>query len=54
MFINEGKSNFGMFSRAGAMSTEKYHILMKKDEILNGKKKISTKNYFESEVVVSN
>ena len=39
MFLNEAKGSFGMFSRAGRNSTEKYHILSKKDEILSGKQK---------------
>lgn len=36
MLINENRGSYGMFSRAGRNSTEKFHILMKKDEILNG------------------
>ena len=39
MFINEAKGSHGMFSRAGRNSTEKFHILMKKDEILSNKRK---------------
>jgi len=36
MIINENRGSYGMFSRAGKSSNEKFHILMKKDEILNG------------------
>jgi len=36
MLVNENNGSYGMFSRAGRNSTEKFHILMKKDEILNG------------------
>lgn len=36
MLVNENRGSYGMFSRAGRSSTEKFHILMKKDEILNG------------------
>lgn len=36
MILNENRGSYGMFSRAGRSSTEKFHILMKKDEILNG------------------
>ena len=48
MFLN-GKNL--MFSRAGLMSTEKYHILRRKDEILNGKKRIISKSVFENDKV---
>ena len=46
MFLNETKGSFGMFSRAGRHSTEKYNILMKKDEILSGKKKTKLTDMF--------
>lgn len=36
MIINENRGSYGMFSRAGRSSTEKFHILIKKDEILKG------------------
>ena len=36
MILNENIGSYGMFSRAGRISTEKFHILMKKDEILSG------------------
>lgn len=36
MLVNEKNGSYGMFSRAGRVSTEKFNILMKKDEILNG------------------
>jgi len=34
MILNTGKGNYGMLSRPGISSVEKFHILMKKDEIL--------------------
>lgn len=47
MLLNDGKGSFGMFSRAGRNSAEKYHILMRKDEILNGlNKKIKLPDIF--------
>ena len=39
MFLNDTKGSFGMFSRAGRNSTEKFHILVKKEEILSCKKR---------------
>jgi hypothetical protein len=36
MLLNETRGSNGMYSRAGRNSTEKFHILLKKDEILNG------------------
>jgi len=55
MFGNENKGNFGMFSRAGVQTTEKYHILMKKDEILNPtNKRFISKTLFENKPVVVN
>lgn len=39
MLLNETKGCFGMYSRAGVNSVGKFHILMKKEEILSGKKK---------------
>ena len=35
-FINEQKGSYGMFSRSGRNTLEKFHILMKKDEIIGG------------------
>ncbi len=54
LMLNDNKTSYGMFSRAGIQTTEKYHILMKKDDILNGKtKKHRSKSMFDPEVVVS-
>lgn len=39
MLLNDNKGSFGMFSRAGKNTAEKYNILMRKDEILNGRNK---------------
>ena len=39
MIVNQNRGSYGMFSRAGRNSTEKYHILMKKDDMLKGSKK---------------
>lgn len=36
MLINDKNGSYGMFSRAGRVTTEKFNILLKKDEILNG------------------
>jgi hypothetical protein len=36
MLVNQKNGSYGMFSRAGRISTEKFNILIKKDEILNG------------------
>ncbi len=36
MIINQNRGSHGMFSRAGRSSTEKFHILIKKDDILRG------------------
>lgn len=38
MIVNENRGSYGMFSRAGRSSTEKFHILIKKDDILKGSK----------------
>jgi hypothetical protein len=47
MLLNETKGSLGMFSRAGRNSADKYNILVRKDEILGGKKKkFQTKNMF--------
>ena len=37
MLLNDTKGSLGMFSSVGKNSAEKYHILTKKDEIINGK-----------------
>lgn len=39
MLLNDGKGCHGMYSRAGKHSAEKFHILMKKEEILANKAK---------------
>ena len=39
MLLNDVKGSYGMYSNAGKHSAEKYHILMKKDEILANKPK---------------
>lgn len=39
MLLNDVKGSHGMYSRAGKNSTEKFHILMKKEEIMSGKGK---------------
>jgi hypothetical protein len=36
MIINQNRGSHGMFSRAGRSSTEKFHILIKKDDIIKG------------------
>ena len=46
MFLNEAKGSFGMFSRAGRHSTEKFHILMKKEEIISDKKKTKSTDIY--------
>ena len=39
MLLNDAKGSYGMYSRAGRNTVEKYHLLMRKDEILSGNKK---------------
>ena len=47
MFENDAKGWFGNYSVAGRNSAEKYHIIVHKEEILNGeKKKIIIKDIF--------
>jgi 5'(3')-deoxyribonucleotidase len=47
MFENDAKGWFGSYSVAGRNSAEKYHIIVHKEEILNGeKKKIIIKDIF--------
>lgn len=47
MLLNDAKGSLGMFSRAGRYSAEKYHILMRKDEIINGQnRKINLPDIF--------
>jgi hypothetical protein len=47
MLLNETRGSNGMYSRAGRNSTEKFHILLKKDEILNGhNKKLKIKDMY--------
>jgi len=45
--LNDAKGSAGMFSLIGKRSSEKYHILSKKDEILKGiTKSIKIKDIF--------
>ncbi len=45
--LNDAKGSMGMFSQVGKQSSEKYHILTKKDEILSGlTKRIKIKDIF--------
>jgi hypothetical protein len=47
MLLNETRGSHGMYSRAGRNTTEKFQILMRKDEILNDhRKKFHTKNIY--------
>lgn len=36
MFMNNQKGSYGMFSKTGKQTLEKFQILLKKDEIING------------------
>jgi hypothetical protein len=55
MLLNDNRGSFGMFSRAGRNSAEKYNILGKKDEILGGmNKKIQLKDLFTPDDHVKN
>ena len=56
MLLNETKGSLGMFSSVGKNSVEKYHILMRKDEIINGKlqKKVFNNVFGQDEDNVSN
>jgi hypothetical protein len=55
MLLNDNRGSTGMFSRAGRNSTEKFHILMRKDEILSGiNKKVKFKDIFTPEVEIKN
>ena len=50
MFENEQKGSYGSYSEAGRNSVEKYHIVMQKDRILEGKtKKIKVQDFFSKE-----
>ena len=50
MFENETKGTYGSYSEAGRNSVEKYHIIMQKDKILEGKtKKIKVHDFFSKE-----
>jgi hypothetical protein len=55
MLLNDTKGSLGMFSSAGKNSAEKYHILSKKDEIINGKikKKVFSSNLNPEDVNLS-
>jgi hypothetical protein len=47
MLLNETRGSHGMYSRAGRNTTEKFQILLRKDEILsNHRKKFHTKNLY--------
>lgn len=47
MLLNDTRGSLGMFSRAGRNSSEKYHIISRKEEILSGgRRKIKIKNIF--------
>ncbi len=48
--INDAKGSNGMFSQIGKHSSEKYHILSKKEEIMSGlTKRLKIKDMFSSE-----
>ena len=50
MFENETKGTYGSYSEAGRNSVEKYHIIMQKDKILEGKTpKIKVHDFFSKE-----
>ena len=53
MFLNETRGSFGMFSRAGRHSTERFHILMKKDELIAGEKKSKGTSDFDEDKEIS-
>ena len=47
MFINSQKGSHGMFSKSGKQTLEKFQILLKKDEIINGiNKKIKVNDIY--------
>ena len=47
MLLNDARGSFGMYSRAGRNTAEKFHLLMRKEEILSGNtKKIYVKGQF--------
>ena len=52
---NDGKGNFGMFSRVGIQTTEKFHILTKKDQILTGKtnRAVKSRGVYDPEHIVT-
>ena len=56
MLLNDTKGSLGMFSSVGKTSMEKFHILTRKDEILNGKikKKVFSNNFEPEELDFSN
>jgi hypothetical protein len=54
MLLNENRGSFGMFSRAGRNSAEKYNILVRKDEILGGLKKKVLKDIFTPDEINKN
>lgn len=55
MLLNDTRGSLGMFSRAGRNSTDKYHILTRKDEILSGmNKKMKLPDLFTPEEIIKN
>jgi hypothetical protein len=47
MFVNNQKGSHGMFSKSGKRTLEKFQILMKKDEIINGiDKKVKVNDFY--------
>lgn len=50
MFVNNQKGSHGMFSKSGRQTLEKFQILLKKDEIINGNnKRIQTNDLYSPE-----
>ena len=47
MLLNDARGSYGMYSRTGRNTAEKFHILMRKEEILSGNtKKLFIKGQF--------
>lgn len=47
MFVNSQKGSHGMFSKSGKRTLEKFQILLKKDEIINGiDKKVKVTDFY--------
>lgn len=52
MFINNQKGSHGMFSKSGKRTLEKFQILLKKDEIINGiDKKVRVTDFYTPDQV---